>query len=348
MRVLITGGTGLIGKASAERLLEKGWEVRVIDKHIPPEAMLDGAEYVECDILNYADLLAQTRGCDAVIHMAAIRSPILAPGTDIFEVNVAGTFNVYEAAAESGIQRVAQASSINAIGSYYGIQEVKPPYFPIDEQIPSYTTDPYSFSKQVIEEIGAYYWRRAGISSVAMRYPGVYRPEMVTHEGFLHKRVQFRELLAELAALPEADLKARMAEVNQRAQEFRKEHYLEFRDGQPPPSRGKFSDDPLFWSYVSDRFNFWAIIDVRDAAQSLEKGITAKYEGAHHLYINDRVNALGGDTQTMICLFFPDTPELKGDLSGIGLAGQHRQSAQIDRLRAGTFARQPELVWVGA
>ncbi|MBI1259919.1 MAG: NAD-dependent epimerase/dehydratase family protein [Chloroflexi bacterium] len=316
MRVLITGGTGLIGKATAERLLAKGWEVRIVDKHIPPEAVLGGAEYAECDILHYDDLLAQTRGCDAVIHMAAIRSPVLAPGPDVFEINVAGTFNVYEAAAASGIQRVAQASSINAIGSYYGIQEVKPPYFPIDEQIASYTTDPYSLSKQMIEEIGAYYWRRCGISSVAMRYPGVYPPAMVSHEGFLNKRVQFRELLAALAALPEAELKARMTDANQRAQVFRTEHYLEFRDGQPPASRGKFSDDPLFWSYVSDRFNFWAIIDVRDAAQSLEKGITADYEGAHHLYINDRVNALGADTQTMIRLFFPDTLELKGDLSG--------------------------------
>ena len=69
-------------------------------------------------------------------------------------------------------------------------------------------------------------------------------------------------------------------------------------------------------AYIGDRFNFWAIIDVRDAAQSLEKGITADYEGAHHLYINDRVNALGGDTQTMIRLFFPDTHAFKSDLSG--------------------------------
>ncbi|MEO8396779.1 MAG: NAD(P)-dependent oxidoreductase [Chloroflexota bacterium] len=317
MRVLITGGTGLIGKATAERLLHKGWQVRVIDRHIPPEAVLDGAEYAECDILNYADLLEQTRGCDAVIHMAAIRSPVLAPGTDIFEINVAGTFNVFEAAAESGIKRVAQASSINAIGSYYGIQEIVPPYLPIDEQTPSFTTDPYSFSKQIIEDIGTYYWRRCGISSVAMRYPGVYRPEMVSSEGFLNKRRIFRDLIAELDALPAADLEARMADVKRRAQVFRKEHYLEFRDGLQPPSRGKFIDDPLFWSYIGDRFNFWAIIDVRDAAQSLEKAVTADYEGAHHLYINDRVNALGADTQTVIRLFFPETHEFKSDLSGI-------------------------------
>ena len=36
MRVLITGGTGLIGKATAERLLQKGWQVRVIDRDARP------------------------------------------------------------------------------------------------------------------------------------------------------------------------------------------------------------------------------------------------------------------------------------------------------------------------
>ena len=47
-------------------------------------------------------------------------------------------------------------------------------YFPIDEQHPTFTTDSYSFSKQVMEEIGAYFWRREGISSVLLRLPGVY------------------------------------------------------------------------------------------------------------------------------------------------------------------------------
>ena len=46
--------------------------------------------------------------------------------------------------------------------------------FPIDEDHPTYTTDPYSFSKQVIEDIGAYFWRREGISSVFLRFPAVY------------------------------------------------------------------------------------------------------------------------------------------------------------------------------
>src|SRR5664279_1920785 len=166
MRVLITGGAGLIGKATAERLIENGWDVRITD--IAAGVEIPGAEYVQCNILNYDDLLKQMRGCDRVIHLAALRSPNLAPGHEVFQVNAAGTFNVFEAAAAVGIRRVVQASSINALGSYYGLGEMTPRYFPIDEDHPTYTTDPYSFSKQAIEEIGAYYWRRDGISSVAL------------------------------------------------------------------------------------------------------------------------------------------------------------------------------------
>jgi nucleoside-diphosphate-sugar epimerase len=46
--------------------------------------------------------------------------------------------------------------------------------FSIDEEHPLYTTDPNSFSKQMIEEFGGYFWRRAGVSSVFLRFPAVY------------------------------------------------------------------------------------------------------------------------------------------------------------------------------
>src|SRR5690242_13744973 len=97
MRVLITGGTGHIGKATTEQLLRKGWDVRILD--IAPNSDFQGVEYVQGDILDYDSLLKHTKRCDAVIHLAAIRGPGLAPGHDVFNVNVTGTFNVFEAAA---------------------------------------------------------------------------------------------------------------------------------------------------------------------------------------------------------------------------------------------------------
>ena len=96
-------------------------------------------------------------GIDGVVHLAAFRHPGLAPEHRLFHVNVSGTFNVFRAAADAGIKRVVCASSINALGYNFGIKfpEGQLQYFPIDEAHPTYTTDPYSFSKGAIEEIGS-------------------------------------------------------------------------------------------------------------------------------------------------------------------------------------------------
>src|SRR5262245_53793375 len=122
MRVLITGGAGLIGRAITTHMLEHGWEVRVID--LVPDA--DLPNYAVCDITDYEAVRQQMRGCDAVAHMAALRSPNMGPGHEIIRINVHGTFNIFEAAAREGIRRIAQASSINAIGCTYNLGDFSP------------------------------------------------------------------------------------------------------------------------------------------------------------------------------------------------------------------------------
>ncbi len=314
MRVLITGGTGQIGRAATERLLKNGWEVRIID--LADEVKISGAEYVQGNILNYDDLLKHMRGCDSVIHLAAIRGPSLAPGHEIFQVNVAGTFNVFEAAAATGIRRVVQASSINAFGNFYSTVDIKPRYFPIDEEHPRFTTDPYSFSKQVVEDIGAYYWRREGISSLALRFPAVYSSGYTESDAYLQKRDAARHLLDELVSQPESQQQARLADVRRRALDLRSQRPFEFHPERPQTSRDALFDDLLLRLYASDRFVLWALVDERDAAQSLEKGLTAGYEGDHVLFVNDPCNWLGYDTRTLIRLFFPEVTHFKSELPG--------------------------------
>ncbi len=314
MKVLITGGAGHIGKVTTERLVRLGWEVRVIGLETGVE--IPGAEVVTCDITNYDDLRPQMRGCQAVVHLAAIRSPNMAAGQRVFEVNTSGTFNVFEAAAAEGIRRVVQASSINALGCAYGLTDMSAEYFPIDEAHPTYTTDPYSFSKQVIEEIGRYYWRREGISSVALRFPGVLPVTYVENPEHRQRREALCKMLDELAALPEAERQTRLAAVRQRALEWRKGRPMEFQEGTPAPVVRRDTEDPLFYVYALDRFNLWAFIDSRDAAQSLEKGVTASYEGAYTLFVNSAHNRLGYDSRTLVRLFFPEVNESKIALSG--------------------------------
>ena len=314
MKVLVTGGAGHIGKAATERLVQHGWDVRAIG--LEAETEVQGVEYVTCDVLNYDDLRQQMRGCEAVIHLAAIPRPQLAPGHKIFTTNVAGTFNVFEAAAAEGIKRVVQASSINALGTAFGLVDFAPQYFPIDEQHPVFTTDPYSFSKQTIEEIGRYYWRRDGISSVALRFPGVQRSEYAMSDEMRERRQSTWKVIDEFAALTATEREARLAGIRKRTIEYRQQHPWEFKETvavMPPRNQ---EEDQLWYIYAFDRFNLWAFIDVRDAAQALEKGLTAEYDSAHPLFVSDPQNWLGYDARSLVRLFFPEVSESNINLSG--------------------------------
>lgn len=302
MRVLVTGGAGVVGKSLTARLVAHGWDVRVIG--IEPGIEIVGADYATCDILNFADLRDQMRGCQAVVHLAAIPQPGLAPGHAIFRVNAAGTYNVFEAAAVEGVRRVVQASSINAFGCAWNIVDAAPRYFPIDEAHPRETTDPYSFSKQVVEDIGDYYWRREGISSVALRFPAVWTAERLNSDSYCDWRTRMCGLLDELAAQPEDERHARLADVRQRALDFRGQRLLEYPTG--PSIWGNLPDDPLWTAYTFDRFNFWAFVDERDSAQAMEKALLAEFEGSHPLFVNADQNTIGYDSQALVRLFYPD------------------------------------------
>lgn len=314
MKVLVTGGAGHIGKATTERLVRNGWQVRAIGVETGVE--LPGAEFVNCDILNYAHVRELMRGCQAVIHLAAIRGPQLAAGHRLFQINVAGTFNVFEAAAAEGIRRVVQASSINAMGCTYNLTDLLPEYLPIDENHRIFNTDPYSYSKEIIEDMGRYYWRRDGISSVAIRFPGVYSENHLQSEGFREHRQKSWTVLDSLTALSDADRKSRLDEVRRRVLEWRKQRPMEFSDAKPQLDPVPYKDDPLFEIFALDRFNLWAFLDVRDAAQVLEKSVTAAYDGAHVLFVNDHDNWLSYDSLRLAQFFFPEVTGSKLNLSG--------------------------------
>lgn len=325
MRVFLTGGRGRIAKAVIDRFLAKGGQIRAVD--VVAGESSAGVDHVECDILDYAALHTAMQGCDVVVHLAALPAPMIAPAADTFQINVAGTYNVFEAAARRGIKRVVQASSINAIGCAYNITDLQLHYLPIDEAHPIFTNDVYSLSKQLIEEIGAYYWRRDGISSVALRFPWVYPSHYLASEMYHQRRTAAHALYAELAKLPDADRRQQLAETKQRVLAYRQQRPQEYETLQAQPDIGNMGDDPLFRAFFVDYFNFWAFVDERDAAQAIEKSLTADYDGAHALFANDPINFCDYDTATLLHWFYPDIP-LKQDLSGsaslINIAKAHQ------------------------
>jgi len=314
MKVLVTGGIGAVGKAVLERLVNNGWDVRVVDRK--PEFEMAGIDYQVCDITNFDDLRDKMRGCEVVVHLAAIANPMFVAPPELFRVNVQGTYNVYEAAAAEGITRLVQASSINAFGCFWGNRDIFPDYFPLDEAHPTTTTDAYSFSKEIVEDIGAYYWRRNGISSVSLRFPGVWSRTRISSEDVKAHREQVRSVIDEFAAQPETQRKERLAAVREATEAFRSAGNMEYPLAQQGLGRGGYSDDPLWPVYTFDRFNFWAYVDERDSAQSIEKGLSAEYEGHHALFINAKNNALEYDSTTLVNLFFPEVKQWKRPLHG--------------------------------
>ena len=261
MRILITGGTGDVGRATVARLVGEGHDIRVLGRR---ETTVSGAEYAVCDVTDFPGLLEQCRDREAIVHLAAIRMPLLDESQEVFRVNCTGTYNIFEAAARCGIRRVVAASSINALGYFFGTKKVPIEYFPIDEDHPTLTTDAYSFSKQIVEEIAAYYYRREGISSICLRLPGVMNLETASQGNMF--------------------------------------------DG--------FDDKaPDLWRRFG-RDNFWTLIDDRDAALAIALGLTVDFEGSHPLFVNDKMNFLGADSEWLIGRHFPSVMGRKHKLVG--------------------------------
>ena len=160
MKIAVTGGSGRIGKAIVDMALTRGDSVVSIDRVNPEDnAAQSNITYIQADITDYTAFENALRGCDALVHMAAIPAPGHHPDHEVHNNNVIGSYNALRAAVEVGIYRVCQASSVNATGLSYS-RRPRFDYFPLDEDHPSYNEDPYSLSKWICEEQANSFARR--------------------------------------------------------------------------------------------------------------------------------------------------------------------------------------------
>ena len=168
MRVVVTGGAGLLGTFVVEAVRESH-EVLVADI-VPPA---QDVEYRETNILELGALDACLRGADAVVHLAAIDAGNPFPDETYFRTNVLGTWNVLDAAERAGAGQVVIASSSSA----YGIDEqVAPAYLPIDEAHPCRPTGVYGLSKVLIERTALSFADRGRLRVVCLRPAHIVRP----------------------------------------------------------------------------------------------------------------------------------------------------------------------------
>ena len=176
--VFVTGATGRSGQFIVSDLLENGYNVVGVDQNSPTDTRqqrVPGHTFKFVDVTDFGQVLSAMKNCDAVIHMAAITNPLIAPEHEVFRVNMTGNWNVLEAAEVHGISKVVLASSVNAVGGVFSKGITPRPYFPMDEEHPTFAEDAYSQGKWIGEQMGdAFVRRRPGEVQIAsMRFHGL-------------------------------------------------------------------------------------------------------------------------------------------------------------------------------
>lgn len=120
MKVLVTGGTGFLGRRIVSELAPRHDLRLLVRKGSSRERFPAGVEFAEGDVVDRESLTRAVAGCDAVVHAAALVK-ILAPREQFDRINVGGLENVLAAAETAGtVSRMVYVSSFMALGPTEG------------------------------------------------------------------------------------------------------------------------------------------------------------------------------------------------------------------------------------
>ena len=249
--IIVTGGSGLAGRAVVKDLVEHGYEVASID--MAPQPAAQGVPFSRVDLTDYGQALAAFSAIDdryshveGIVHLAAIPAPGLAPNHVIFETNMVSTYNVFEATRVLGIRNVVWASSETVLGLPF---ETPPPYVPVDEAYRPRPETAYSLSKYLSEEMAREFCRwDPAFKIFGLRFSNIMAPE----------------------------------------------RYAEF------PA---FDADPKL-----RRWNLWAYIDARDAAQAVRLALESPLKGAEVFIIANEDGVMGRTNEDLLAAEFPGVP----------------------------------------
>ena len=171
---LVTGGAGFIGSHLSEELVRRGHTVRVADSLITGKRSnldhIPGVEFREGDLADLEFAHAVVKGCDYVLHQAAIPSVPRSVKDPVASnrANVDATLNVLVAARDAGVRRLVFAGSSSAYGNT--------PTLPKTEDMPPNPLSPYALQKVVGEQYLQMFTRLYGLETVSIRYFNVFGP----------------------------------------------------------------------------------------------------------------------------------------------------------------------------
>jgi UDP-glucose 4-epimerase len=176
-RVLVTGGSGFVGRQVVAQLTRHGAQVRVVDLNTHPDPSVD---LVQGDIGDRAVLeRAFEGGVDAVVHLAAVTSVLrsLEHPQFTYATNVAGTHQVLDAARGAGVRALAFASTNAVTGPMEGPA--------ISERATLRPLTPYGATKAAAEMLMSAYTSSYGIRCASLRLTNVYGPGMQAKDSIV-------------------------------------------------------------------------------------------------------------------------------------------------------------------
>ncbi len=179
MKILLTGGAGFIGSHVADRLLELGHEVIIVDNLVTGkrENVPASAKFYEMDICDsQINKIFAREKPEVVNHHAAqmdVRKSVDDPVYDA-NVNIIGVINILQNCVKYGVGRFIFASTGGAI---YGEQN----YFPADEGHPLRPLSPYGITKLTAEKYLYFYQQSYGLTFSILRYANIYGPRQNPH-----------------------------------------------------------------------------------------------------------------------------------------------------------------------
>ncbi|MBV6754213.1 NAD-dependent epimerase/dehydratase family protein [Pseudomonas chlororaphis] len=174
--ILITGGAGFIGSNLAEALLAQGYSLRILDDLSTGKRSnlaLDNprVELIEGDVADAALVAQVMRGCQAVVHLAAVASVQASVEDPVrtHQSNFIGTLNVCEAMRQTGVKRVLFASSAAVYGNNGEGESIV-------EDTAKAPLTPYASDKLAGEQYLDFYRRQHGLEPVIFRFFNVFGP----------------------------------------------------------------------------------------------------------------------------------------------------------------------------
>ena len=203
MKVLITGGSGFIGSHLADRLLERGDEIRAVDDLSTGSAtnvahLLEHPRFtfVEGSILDHPFLQAQAADVDAIVHLAAavgVRLIVERPLESLI-TNIRGTEIVLDVAAERRTKIL-----ITSTSEIYGKNASGPVHEDADRVLgsPFKSRWSYSTAKAVDEILARAFWRERGVPSIVVRLFNCVGPRQTGEFGMVVPRFVRQALAGE-------------------------------------------------------------------------------------------------------------------------------------------------------